>query len=340
MGNRDIRIMLGICTALLILAFMYLARSVVAPTAIALFLMALVWPLQAVLQARMPQLFAMAITLVVTITVIIVLGYMIFWGFSQAGQWLIANAARVQVLYVEAANWLDGHGLYTAGTLAESFNIRSLLLAFQRVATNLQSSIVFAVVVFVFVMLGLLEIDIIQRNLASEGGATGTRLVSTCREIAHKLRKYMAVRTLMSLLTGLAVWAFTSLIGLELAPTWGVITFALNYIPFIGPLVAALLPTVFSLVQYGSFRTAATIFIGMNLIQFFSGSYIEPRFAGATLAISPFAILLAVFFWGFMWGLAGAFIGVQLTIAAFTICEQSPSTRWIAQILSGRRITG
>ena len=180
MGNRDIRIMLGICMTLLILAFMYLARSVVAPTTIALFLIALVWPLQAALQARMPQLFAMAITLVVIITVIIVLGYMVFWGFSQAGQWLIANGARVQALYVEAANWLDGHGLYTAGTLAESFNIRSLLLVFQRVATNLQSSIVFAVVVFVFVMLGLLEIDIIQHNLASEAGATGTRLVSTC----------------------------------------------------------------------------------------------------------------------------------------------------------------
>lgn len=334
-GDRDIRAMVAVCTAILILAALYLARSIVAPVALALFIIALVWPLQAALQARMPKLLAMAITLVITITVVAALGYMVLWGFSQAGQWLIANAARFQALYDETAKWLEGYGLYTAGTLAESFNVRWLILAVQRVATNLQSVIVFTALVFVFVMLGLLEVDIVERNLVSKGGATSARLVSASREIAQKLRRYMAVRALMSVLASLAVWAFTALIGLELALAWGVITFALNYIPFIGPLVAALLPTVFSLAQYGSLRMAVAVFICITLVQFFGGSYIEPR-----LAISPFVVLLAVFFWGFMWGIAGAFLGVPLIIAALTICQQSPSTRWIAQILSGRRATG
>jgi len=341
MNERSIRLMLGMCTAILTVGVLYFARSVVAPVAVALFVIALVWPLQAALQTRIPKLLAMAITLVVTVAVVAALGYMVLWGFSQAWKWLVANAARFQGLYDDAATWLEGHGLYTAGMLAEFFNVSWLIRIFQRLATWLQSMIVFAAVTFVFVMLGLLEVDIIQRKLAgAEGGATGARLLSASEEIARKLRKYMAVRTLMSVLTGLAIWAFTALIGLELALAWGVIAFALNYIPFIGPLVATLLPTVFSLAQFGSWRIAAAVFICTNLIQFFSGSYIEPRIAGAALAISPFVVLLAVFFWGFMWGIVGAFIGVPLIIAALTICQQSPSTRWAAQILSGRLATG
>jgi len=337
MSQSEIRIMLGIGVVILSGAALYFARSVVAPVAFALFIIALVWPMQETLQARIPKFVAMLITLTITIGAVAVLGYMVLWGFSQAGRWLVTNAARFQALYSETATWLEGHGLYSAGTLANSFNASWLLGIFQSAATQLNRILAFAVVTFIFVMLGLLEVDIIQRKLAStEGGAIGPRLLATCDEIAGKLRKYMIVRSVMSGLTGIAIWAFAALMGLELAPAWGAIAFALNYIPFVGPLMATLLPTLFALAQFGSWETAAAVFIGMNVIQFFSGSYIEPRVAGKALAISPFVVLFAVFFWSFLWGISGAFIGVPLAIAALTILEQSPSSRWAAQLLSGR----
>ena len=67
---------------------------------------------------------------------------------------------------------------------------------------------------------------------------------------AIKLRRYMLVRTLMSVMTGLLVWAFASVAGLQLAAEWGVIAFALNYIPFIGPFVATVFPTLFAIAQF------------------------------------------------------------------------------------------
>ena len=57
-------------------------------------------------------------------------------------------------------------------------------------------------------------------------------------------------------------------------------------------------------------------------MQFLIGSYFEPRFAGATLSVSPFLILFAVFFWTYLWGIAGAFIGVPIVIAILTLCEE------------------
>jgi predicted PurR-regulated permease PerM len=81
---------------------------------------------------------------------------------------------------------------------------------------------------------------------------------------------------------------------------------------------------------------AVLVFVCLNLIQFLIGSYLEPRVAGATLSISPFLVLFAVFFWMFLWGIFGAFIGVPIVVAALTICEQYPSSRWVADLFSGR----
>ncbi len=101
------------------------------------------------------------------------------------------------------------------------------------------------------------------------------------RATAVKFRRYMLVRTLMSVITGVLVWAFAALAGLDLAVEWGVIAFALNYIPFIGPFIATMFPTLFALAQFESWQTALLVFACLNLIQFVVGSYVEPRVAGA-----------------------------------------------------------
>jgi predicted PurR-regulated permease PerM len=146
----------------------------------------------------------------------------------------------------------------------------------------------------------------------------------------------MLVRTAASALTGFAVWAFTLVAGLELATAWGVIAFVLNYIPFVGSFLATLFPTVFALLQTESLQLAIVVFVCLNVIQFVTGSYLEPRWAGAALSMSPFVVLFSVFYWSFLWGLAGAFMGVPIMIAILTACEEHPSTRWIATLLSGR----
>ncbi|WP_322997407.1 AI-2E family transporter [Castellaniella sp.] len=337
MTHRSIGIMIGISTALLIMAALYLARSIIAPVAFAFFIVALVWPLQRTLQSVLPKLLALFITLAVTIVVLLVFASMTAWGFGRAAQWLMANAARFQALYMNGAEWLEGHGLYAAGTLMETFDVSWLIRFFQSIVTRLNGMVGFAVVTFIYVMLGLLEIDILQRKLMSaEGGATGQRLSKAASEIASKFRRYMVVRSIMSLLTGLAMWGFAVAAGLDLAFAWGVIAFALNYIPFVGPLVAMLLPTLFAVAQFESWQMAVAVFAGINVIQFFSGSYIEPRIAGKALTMSPFIVLFSVFFWAFMWGLPGAFIGVPLVIAALTICDQYDASRPVARLLSGR----
>jgi predicted PurR-regulated permease PerM len=140
---------------------------------------------------------------------------------------------------------------------------------------------------------------------------------------------------MMSLATGALVGGFAWIAGLPLALEWGVIAFALNYIPFIGPFIATLFPTLLAMTQFATWEAVVGVFVCLNIIQFVVGSYIEPRVSGAVLAMSPSVVLFAVFFWTFLWGLFGAFIGVPIAIAIITFCSYYSSSRWIADLLGG-----
>jgi AI-2 transport protein TqsA len=149
----------------------------------------------------------------------------------------------------------------------------------------------------------LLEVDDAARKLvALKDREIGPVLLAGSAKTAAKFRHYMIVRTLMSIMTGVLVWAFAAATGLKLALEWGVIAFALNYIPVIGPLIATVFPTLFAMAQFASWQMTLTVFACLNVIQFLVGSYLEPRVAGSALAISPSLVLFAVFFWTFLWG--------------------------------------
>jgi AI-2 transport protein TqsA len=145
----------------------------------------------------------------------------------------------------------------------------------------------------------------------------------------------MLVRSLMSVMTGLFVGAFAAATGLRFAFEWGVIAFALNYVPFIGPLAATLFPTLLAMTHFESWSAVVGVFVCLNVIQFVIGSYVEPRVAGSMLSISPTLVLFSIFFWTFLWGLFGTFIGVPIALAILTFCAEHPSSRWIADLLGG-----
>ena len=325
--------MLGVCTAVLAVAALYFAEPVFAPLAFAFMIIAIAWPLQWWLQARMPRLLALALTIAATILVVIAFMLLVAWASDRVVRFIISDAARLQALYGSIAQWLEGHGVAIAGFWREYFEASRLLRLAQGITSWLNTAISFSVVVLVYVLLGLLEVEDCGRKLrAWRRGALGEVLLIGSEVTAAKLRRYMLVRTLMSVMTGALVSAFAWLSGLPLAAEWGVMAFAFNYIPFIGPLIATVFPTVFAMAHFESLQMALFVFACLNVIQFVVGSYLEPRFAGSALSISPFVVLFAVFFWTYLWGLAGAFIGVPIVIAALTLCEQHPSARWVVDL--------
>lgn len=336
-ADGEVKISTATIAAVAIAFVAYEAASVFAPLAIALFVIGIVWPLQHWLQTRMPKLVALAITLIVTIAVCLAFASLAVWGFSSVGRSLVADAPRYQGLYDNVARWLDDRGISVAGVWAEHFNVGWLLRTAQQIAGRVNVTLRFWLIALAYVILGLLEVSEIGRKVeALNNREVAHVLLDGSAATAVKFRKYLWVRTQMSALTGLLVALFAWITGLQFAAEWGAIAFVLNYIPFIGPFIATLFPTLLAMTHFSSWQAVLGAFIGLNIIQFTVGSYIEPRVSGGVLSISPFVVLFAIFFWTFLWGLIGTFIGVPITLAILAFCSQHSSTQWIADLF-GRR---
>jgi AI-2 transport protein TqsA len=336
MASVEVKVALAIVAAVAVAFAAYQAASVFAPLVLALFIIGITWPMQRWLQSRMPKLIALAITLIVIVAVGLVFASLVAWSFGRVGRALMSDAARYQAIYDNLVAWLDGHGISVAGLWAEHFNVRWLLTKAQYVTGRINSTLAFWLITLTYVILGLLEVDDVRRKVETLRNRDAARVIlDGSAATAVKFRKYLLVRTQMSILTGLFVGLFALAIGLPFAAEWGVIAFALNYIPFIGPFIATLFPTLLAMTQFDTWQGVISIFICLNIIQFVIGSYVEPRLSGSVLSISPFIVLLTIFFWTFVWGLFGTFIGVPIALAILTFCEQHPASRWVADLLGG-----
>jgi predicted PurR-regulated permease PerM len=331
-SGRTVQILLA---TFLIVAALYLVRVVFEPIAFTLFGMALVWPFQKALEALLPRSVALGLTILLALLVTLGFAAAIVWSIDDVVHWTIVNIERFQALYARWTRWLEGYGIFIAEGM-EQYDTRSFIDLLRTIAAEANQFVGFCVIVFLLLTFGLTELDAFRRRLDSLAPAIGQDISRTTAGIAAKIRKYMLIRTLASVITGLAVFVFTLAIGLDLAIAWGIISFVLNYIPYVGTLIAVVLPVLFASVQFDSWETVIFIFGGLYLIQFLIGSYIEPIIAGRALAISPFVMLVAFFFWAFLWEIPGAFIGIPMTIALLTICEQNPSLNWLAKLLSPR----
>lgn len=338
MAERYASGLLTVIAVIMMLAAASAAQTVVAPLVGALLIVAIIWPLQERFEGSMPRYLALTLSVLIIVACFAAFGSLAAWAFGRVARWIVAEAGRLQSLYAQFAAWAEGHGIAIAGVWAEHFNAGWILRAAQGITNRLNTTVSFWLIVFVYVLLMLLEVKTFQHKAESlSNRELGQLLIQGTEKTAAKLRHFMLVRTLMSLATGVLVWAFAYTIGLNLAAEWGVIAFVLNYIPFIGPFLATTLPTIFAATQFESWYLVLGLFVGLNLVQFIVGSYIEPRVSGAALAISPVVILFSVFLWASLWGPFGAFIGVPISITILTFCSLQPSCRWFAELLGAAK---
>ena len=105
--------------------------------------------------------------------------------------------------------------------------------------------------------------------------------------------------------------------------------FLLNYIPYLGSLVAVSLPIVLSFVQFpeGEIWKGIAITIALIGVQQIIGTVIEPRMAGQRLDVSPLLILLSLAFWGSVWGIVGMILAVPLLVIVRIVLDNIAEKR-------------
>ena len=148
------------------------------------------------------------------------------------------------------------------------------------------------------------------------------------------VEQYLWVQTLTALMVAGLSWAAMAAVGLNNAMFWAFLIFLAVYIPVIGGTFAGIAPPLFALMQFDSYWPAVILLVALQAIGIVIGNVIYPRMQGRSLNIDPIVVLLALAFWGAIWGIAGMFLSTPLTVMAMVILAQLPGSRWVAVLLS------
>lgn len=152
--------------------------------------------------------------------------------------------------------------------------------------------------------------------------------------IEQSMSRYIALKSIVNLCSALLSFILLLIVGIDSPVFWSFLIFLFGFIPSIGPIIATLLPTFFSLIQFGEFAPALVIFFGVGSIVMLIGSLVEPRLMGNTLNISPLVAILSLAIWGLLWGVIGMLLSVPITVMLIIVLSQFKSTRSVAILLS------
>jgi predicted PurR-regulated permease PerM len=171
-------------------------------------------------------------------------------------------------------------------------------------------------------------------RLAAGNPKTGAEFAAVLDAISFSLQRYVGVKTFISLITAGISYSVFRVLGLEYSETWAVLTFALNFIPSIGSIIAVVFPAMIALVQFETIGPFLIIVFGCGTIQFAIGNFLDPAMLGRSLNMSTFLVILALTFWTTVWGMIGAFLSVPLTVCILIVFSHIPALRPIAVLMS------
>lgn len=162
------------------------------------------------------------------------------------------------------------------------------------------------------------------------------RAILIARQVEQQVSTYMLAITLINITLGVAIGLALHAIGLPNAPLWGVMAAGLNYIPYLGALVGAVIVGIVGLLTFGNPAEALlppAIYIGINILE---SQFITPNVLGRSFTLNPLVIFGAVVFWGWMWGIPGALLAVPLLVIIKAFCDHVEPLAGIGEFIKGR----
>ena len=242
-------------------------------------------------------------------------------------------AARIDELVFAAGQALHLRKALSLAALVGNLSVPQLAGTVAGSVGQLFSGLVLMITYFGFILAGR---ERVNRKIASLARLSGKRMPieEAVNHISTRIETYLWVHTVTGTIVATASGAVMLAAGLHNALFWSVMILLLSFIPMIGVTIGSIVPALFALVQFPSWWQAAVIFAGIQAAAGIVGNLIYPRLQAQTQNIDPVATLFALAFWGYLWGLTGAFLAVPLTTIVMMVCGYFPQTRWLAIVLS------
>ena len=334
MSSTGTRVLLVLAALVIVIAGLKAASALIVPLLMALFIAIITLPFMLWLTGKGASKWAaLGLILLVLASVILTVGSLISSSVDQFSVLLPTYENKLRTTITLLSDWAARHQLtrFTGGEFtivdpkAAARIIGGLVGSVGRIVGD--SLLIFFTVMFLLVEASTIPNKI--RAILSDPDTTLERL----SEFLSAVKQYLVIKSLTSLITGVAVTAWLFFLGVDFAVLWGSIAFFMNFVPFVGSIIAAV-PVVFLAFLDAGVQDALLVAAGFLAINLVVGNLIEPRFMGRGLGLSTLVVFLSLLFWGWVFGPVGMFLSVPLTMLIKIALESDPRSRWIAILLS------
>ncbi|MDG0993333.1 MAG: AI-2E family transporter [Akkermansiaceae bacterium] len=329
------KVLLLLASTVLVFAGLYFARDFFIPVALAFFIAAVSFPITNWLREhRVPRFLSVLLTVMVVfafLSGIMVVGVLLINDLSEGDRLqqygnkiyevALNSGAKLEEWKFEGAQD-DIKKLLTPEEIGDYFK-QNITILLGGVLDMLKSSFI----VLILLVFMLSEARMFARRFESIMEAKGPnlqRMLSATRDI----QKYLGIKTMISIATGVLAGLLCWSAGVDFPLLWGILAFALNYIPAVGSIIAGIPPVILALLMHDA-KHAIALACGYMIINGFLGNFMEPALLGRRFGLSTVVVVVSVLFWGFIWGPVGMLLAVPLTMMVKVALDNSYELRWL-----------
>jgi predicted PurR-regulated permease PerM len=326
-------VVITMAALVVIVAGMQASKTILVPFLLAIFIAIVTAPPMLWMQRiGLPRWLGLFIVVLGVLGVGLIIVGLIGTSIKDFSQDIPLYESKLESQRATLITWLEDHGVETSKlALKDIFNPAAAMKLVGNVLNSLGNVLTNGFLILMTVIFMLMEaasfpakIDSIWHNPET----SQAYLDKFVRNVKH----YMAIKTCISIVTGALAALWLTILGVDYPLLWGLLTFALNYVPNIGSIIAAIPPVLLATVQLGMGKAIGTA-AGYVVINLLMGNLVEPRFMGRGLGLSPLVVFLSLLFWGWVLGPVGMLLAVPLTMTAKIALDSREETRWIAVIL-------
>ena len=320
-------------SSVLIVQILKTLKGVFLPLVIAIFLTYLFsTPIELLTRFKVPRV----VTLIVLVIIFCLMGYFGIQllmsnvdAFTERLPELKGKLLDTITLFLDRISSMDPDRMIK---VLQSSGLSELATSLFQKSFSILGMILLTLLILVFIGVTYARYPhIIKRALS---GKRVDEILALVRRINRQIIRYVLVKSFISVGTGVLTGLTCLALGIEFALLWGFLTFLFNFIPYVGSLVAVLFPIGLSILQSQQPLIPLVAAVTLIPIQVIMGSILEPYLMGNQFNISPIVILVSLFFWTYVWGLAGAFLAVPLTAIIKTVFSNIDSLRPVAHLMS------
>lgn len=310
--------------------------GIFAPLALAMFLAITIDGFARVLAHRLPGLSSRAALPLAVLVILALFGGSFFFIAENAASFaaeMAGYAPKLNALLAQGAAALGIEAPVSLSTLARQLDPARYVGMGARGVQNFTSTAGFVLIYAAFIMASRRSFE---RKMVSlfRTRADRQEAVAAFLRIRDSVERYLWVQTATGLLVAGFAWVAMVAVGLNESLFWTFLIFVASYIPIIGGAIAMLAPPFFALLQFDTLWQPIVLFIVLNIVTLVVGNVVYPRMQGRSMNMDPVVVLLALAFWGSLWGVIGAFLSTPLTVMLMVVLAQFDGSRWIAVLLS------